>query len=54
MCKHLCSHHFFVLSMLYKLDYALKIQKWKAVHNCLAIYNGPFHIWWNTNYIAHV
>ena len=47
---------FFVLflSMSYKLDYALKTQKWKAVCNCLAIYGGPFHTWWNTNYIAYV
>jgi len=40
--------------MPYKLDYALKTQKWKASRNCLAIYERPFHIWWNTNYIAHV
>ena len=42
------------LSMPYKLDYALKTQKWKAACNCLAIYDGSFHTWWNTNYIAHV
>jgi len=40
--------------MSYKLDYALKVQKRKVVLNYLAIYNGPFHTWWNTNYIAHV
>ena len=33
------------LSMPYKLDYALKLQKWKATSNCLAIYEGPFHTW---------
>jgi len=37
-----------------KLDYALKLQKWKATRNCLAIYEGPYHTWWNTNYIAPV
>ena len=42
------------LSMQYKLDYALKTQKWKAVRSYLAIYDRPFHTWWNTNYIAHV
>ena len=36
------------------IDYAIKTQKWKAICNCLAIYNRPFHIWWNTNYIAYV
>ena len=40
--------------MPYKLDYALKNQKWKAVCNCLSIYNGPFYTWWNINYISHV
>ena len=40
--------------MPYQLDYALKTQKWKVVHNCLAIYDGPFHTWWNTNYISHM
>ena len=57
MRKHLCFHLFFFvlfLSMSYKLDYALKTQKWRAVCNCLAIYGGPFHTWWNTNYIAYV
>ena len=45
---------FSILSMPYKLDYALKTQKWKAVHNCLEIYDKPFYTWWNTNYIDHV
>jgi len=40
--------------MPYKLDYALKTQKWKASHNFLAIYEGPFYAWCNTNYIALV
>ena len=32
----------------------LKTQKWKAIRNFLEIYDGHFHTWWNTNYIAHV
>lgn len=31
------------LSMPYKLDYALKTQKWKASRNCLEIYEGPLY-----------
>ena len=42
------------LSMPYKPDYALTTQKCKAVRNHLAIYNGPFRAWWNTNYITQV
>ena len=39
-----------------KLDYALRNQNknQKALRNCLAIYEGPFHTWWNTNYLAYV
>ena len=46
------STYFPFLSMPYKLGYALKTQKWKGSRNCLAIYEGPFCAWWNTNYIA--
>ena len=55
ICKNISVSTFFLfLSMPYKLDYALKLQKWKAARNCLAIYDEPFHTWWNANYIAHV
>ena len=54
MQKHLHFQLLFDLSMPCKLDYALKTQKWKASCNCIAIYEGPFHTWWNTNYIAHM
>jgi len=55
ICKNIFVSTFFpFLSMSYELDYALKTRKWKAVRNCLAIYDEPFHTWWNTNYIAHV
>ena len=32
----------------------MKQKKWKAICNCLAIYDKPFHAWWTTNYIAYV
>ena len=55
MCVNIFISTFFLfLSMPYKLDYALKTQKWKFVRNHLAICDEPFHTWWNTNYIAHV
>ena len=55
MCVNIFISTFFLfLSMPYKLDYALKTQKWKVVRNHLAICDEPFHTWWNTNYIAHV
>ena len=42
--------------MLNRLDYAFKNlnKKKKALRNCLAIYEGPFHTWWDSNYIAYV
>ena len=54
MPKHLSFQLLSILSIPYKLDYGLKTQKWKVVCNCLAIDNGPFHTWLNTNYKAHV
>ena len=44
------------LSMPNRLVCALRTQNKKrmALCNCLAIYEGPFHTWWNTNYLAHV
>ena len=41
--KNLRFHLLSVLSMPCKLDYALETQKWKASHNCLTIYEEPFH-----------
>ena len=54
MQKHLCFHLLSIFKHAYKIDYALKTQKWKAMRNRLAIYDRLVHARWNTNYIAHV
>jgi len=43
MQKHLYFHLLSIFKHAYELDYALKTQKWKAMRNCLPIYDEPSH-----------